>query len=177
MFRLHRFGERAMTRKLAIGPLVCLLSIVAIGSALATAEIPKFRYYPVDVYAGPVSAPDLSSHPQARTYRTRLRNAAKGQVNFAGEYIVTYWGCGTTCVDGAVLNARTGQVHFLPHNLCCWGDVDEGFRPIEVRPYSRLIVLAGLQGEEEPMGAHFYEFRDGEFRFIKTIETAPDFRR
>lgn len=156
--------------------LICLLPLVAISSELAAEGIPQFRDYRVEVYSGPVRGPDLSSHPDARTYRTRLRNAAEGQVNFAGELVLTYWGCGTTCVDGAVLNAKTGQIHFLPHNLCCWGDVDEGFRPIEIRPYSRLIVLAGLRDEVEPMGAHFYEFRDGAFHFVKTIETSPDFR-
>lgn len=166
-----------MAFRFVLGAFLYLSSFVAISFDLAAADVPQFRNYPVTVYSGPVSPPDLSSHPNARTYRTRLRNAAKGQVNFAGEFILTYWGCGTTCVDGAILNARSGQVYFLPHSLCCWGDVDEGFKPIEIRRYSRLIVLAGLKDEEEPMGAHFYEFRDGAFRFIKTIETSPDFRR
>jgi len=39
-----------------------------------------------------------------------------------------------------------------------------------------LIVFAGLRGEKEPMGAHFYEFRDDKIVFLETVETAPDFR-
>ena len=151
---------------------ICTVS----GSDLSAAEVPKFRDYSVKVYSGPVSFPDLSSDPDARRYRTRLRSAAKAPVNFAGEFILTSWGCGTTCVDGAVLNAKTGQVIFLPHTVCCWENVDDGFRPIEFRSDSHLIVFAGLRNEEEPMGAHFYDFSHGKFSFIKTIATTTDFR-
>jgi len=155
--------------------LICALLFLSLSfvtwSGLAAADAPRFQDYPAKVYSGPVHASDLSAHPEARTYRTRLKNAAKAQVNFAGEFILTSWGCGTTCIMGAVFNAKTGQVTFLPSTVCCWGDVDDDFRPIKTRADSRLIVLSGLRNEEEPMGAHFYEFRDGEFQFIQTVET------
>lgn len=138
-------------------------------SGFAAADTPKFQDYPIKVYSGPVHAPDLSSHPEARTYRTRLKNAAKAKVNFAGEFILTSWGCGTTCIMGAALNAKTGEVIFLPSTVCCWGDVDDNFSPIETRSDSRLIILSGLRNEEDPNGAHYYELRDGEFQFVRTV--------
>lgn len=34
---------------------------------------------------------NLQSHKNAGTYRTNLRTAAKGRVNFAGHFILTTW--------------------------------------------------------------------------------------
>ena len=46
----------------------------------AHAAAPRFEDYSAQVYSGRVRSPDLASHPDARTYRTRLRKAAKGGV-------------------------------------------------------------------------------------------------
>lgn len=58
--------------------------------------------------------PDLSSHPEARTFRTVLRNGAKVGVNFAGHYTVVTWGCGSPCKRLALIDRATGQVYFPP---------------------------------------------------------------
>ena len=151
--------------------------LITVGTQAAFAKVPQFKDYAVrKVHSGQIAQPDLNSHPDAATFRTRLRNAAKGAVNFAGKYVLVQWGCGTTCVFGALLDAENGKIIFLPFTVCCWGDVDDDFRPIEFRLNSRLIVFAGLKGEGGPMGAHFYEFRDDKFIFLETVETAPDFR-
>lgn len=161
-------------RDRGIAVAICGLLASAVPAPAAT-DIPQFRGFRVDVYDGPVSSPNLSSHSEAGTYRTRLREAARGTVNFAGHYILVSWGCGTTCVAGAVLDARNGNVFFLPFSICCWGNVDEGFRPIEFRKNSTLLVFAGLRNEQGAMGAHFYEFRSGVFVHLKTIETDANF--
>jgi hypothetical protein len=149
--------------------------LASITPTSAAADIPKFRDFAVDIYKGPVAAPNLSSNSQAKTYRTRLRDAAKGGVNFAGHYILASWGCGTSCASGAVIDARNGDVFFFPFFVCCWGNVDDGFQPIEFRKNSTLIVFAGLRNEQGPMGAHFYDFKSGNFIHLKTIETSADF--
>ncbi|MBC2858597.1 hypothetical protein [Stappia sp. 28M-7] len=149
--------------------------LASITPTSAAADIPKFRDFTVDIYKGPVAAPNLSSNSQAKTYRTRLRDAAKGGVNFAGHYILASWGCGTSCATGAVIDARNGDVFFFPFFVCCWGNVDDGFHPIEFRKNSTLVVFAGLRNEQGPMGAHFYDFRSGNFAHLKTIETNADF--
>ena len=75
--------------------------------ALASEDIPQFREYPADESQVTVRAPvDLSS-PDAWMFRTRLRNAAKQEPNFAGGYVIASWGCGTTCVMGATVNPAT----------------------------------------------------------------------
>lgn len=149
--------------------------LASITPTSAAANIPKFRDFTVDIYKGPVAAPNLSSNSQAKTYRTRLREAAKGGVNFAGHYILASWGCGTSCATGAVIDARNGDVFFFPFSVCCWRNVDDGFQPIEFRKNSTLIVFAGLRNEQGAMGAHFYDFQSGNFIHLKTIETSADF--
>ena len=130
----------------------------------AVVGAPRFEDYSVSMYSGPVSAPDLSSHPDAKTYATRLRAAAAAKVNFAGEYILTTWGCGTNCIMGVAQNAKTGSVHFLPGTICCWFEAGENVEPVVFQADSILIVLTGLINEQEPMATRYYEFRDGQFR-------------
>jgi hypothetical protein len=57
---------------------------------------------------------DLRSSPHARAYRTRLREAAKGPPSFAGHYAFAEWGCGSSCQEGAIVDLRSGAVHWLP---------------------------------------------------------------
>lgn len=133
-----------------------------------SANVPQFDEYAAKIYSGSVSSPDLLSHPNARTYRTRLRNAAKGDINFAGNYLLTTWGCGTTCIMGAVINAKSGAVHFLPGSICCWFKAGEDVIPIDYRLDSDLIIFTGLINEQEPIAKHYYEFREGEFMLLKT---------
>jgi len=130
----------------------------------AVANVPQFADHAVSIYSGPVSAPDLSSHPDAKTYATRLRTAATEKINFAGEYILTTWGCGANCIMGAALNAKTGRVHFLPGTICCWFEAGKNVEPVVFQVDSNLIVLTGLIHEQEPMATRYYEFRDGQFR-------------
>lgn len=131
-------------------------------------NIPQFEEYAANIYRGSVHSPELLSHPDARTYRTRLRDAAKGEVNFAGEYVLTTWGCGTTCLMGAVINAKSGEVHFLPGSICCWFEAGEDVNPIDYRIDSNLIIFTGLLNEQDPIGTHYFEFSDGEFQLLKT---------
>lgn len=149
--------------------------LVTLWMASASAE-PRFVEFKVaKIHRGKSKAPDLSS-PDAHAFRTRLRQAARGKVNLAGHYILATWGCGATCVTGAAIDALTGRVVFLPFTVCCWGAVDDAFAPVAHRADSRLIVFSGLRNEEEPMGAHYYELRNGEFKFLQTVDSPADFR-
>jgi len=148
----------------AITFLLCLLS------ANAQTGAPRFDDYPVNErYTGKTAPLVLSG--AARTYRTRLREAARENPNFAGHFIVTSWGCGTECVMGAIIDAKTGRVFMLPTSLCCWGgNVDEKFKPLEFRVNSNLIVLSGARNEKEGDNAtRFYKFEKNRLALIKSI--------
>ncbi|MCC2613314.1 hypothetical protein [Neorhizobium petrolearium] len=124
-------------------------------------DVPKFTQFAEKVYAGP-SAPLRLATQDDREFATRLQEGAKRPVNFAGHHILATWGCGAECLGGAVIDARTGTVAWLPYSVCCWGEGE----PFYFRKDSRLIVFSGVLNEESPKGAHFFEFRNGEFRHL-----------
>lgn len=66
----------------------------------------------------------------AKAYKTRItKGYATGEISFSGYYVTIYWGCGTGCITGVMVDARDGKVYNLPvdehtasHN--CPGEVD-----------------------------------------------------
>ena len=131
---------------------------------------PKFSEYLSDIYDGPRAKVNLLTDFD-KNFRTRIRNTQSQPINFAGEYILSTWGCGTSCLMGVAVNARTGQVVELPGSVCCWKGAGE--RTI-FKKNSRLLVLAGLINENGQHGAHFYELKNNEFIHIKTIPIKED---
>ena len=49
-------------------------------------------------------------------FQTRLTEAAGQPPNFAGHYRITYWGCGSVCGAGAVVDLQSGHVYTLPRS-------------------------------------------------------------
>ena len=138
-------------------------------------DVPKFRDFPAATPALPETPPVQITSPEAWAYRARLREAANQPPNFAGHYVLAQWGCGTTCVTGAAVDLLTGKATFLPFSVCCWGTVDDGFKPIETRPDSRLAVFSGLRNEAGEMGSHCHSFDGTQFSHLLTVEMPSDF--
>jgi hypothetical protein len=147
-----------------------LIVIFASLSVFAQTKTPQFKDYPSEkIYKGKNAPVQLKTESE-RMFRTRLRDAAKQKPNFAGHYVLTAWGCGTTCLQGAIVDVKTGKVSFWDFSLCCWGIEDDNFNPIEFRINSKLIVFSGNRNEKDnDNGAHFYKFENGKFIHIKTI--------
>jgi len=161
--------RRRKTRlTLFFGALAAVAALAIPAGDVKAQPSPQFADFPARIYSGPVRGPDLSSHKDARTYRTRLRNGAKGGINFAGDHVLVTWGCGAQCLMGAVINARSGYVQFLPGTICCWLDAGEELNPIAFERGSNLLVLSGLVNEQEPKARRYYDFSDRSFRLIKT---------
>ena len=156
-----------MIRILLIASLLTFLGS-NLGAFQASDRVPQFRDYPVKEVYRRKTAPLVLTRKD-RMYRTMLSEAAKTQKpNFAGHYILTYWGCGTTCVDGAIIDAKTGRVYWWDFTVCCWPvEVEE---PIVVKLNSRLIVFAGARNEKEnDIGTHFYKFQNGRFVHVRSV--------
>ena len=131
----------------------------------AQSTSPKFTDYPVnDLYQGKYAKAKTGKglgqpHPEGgylpSMFRTRLNAAAESQlVNFAGHYILTTWGCGSGgCVDGAIIDAKSGDVFWLPRSACC-AEGDNYF----YEKKSRLLKVVANEGqklsvsEEEALG-------------------------
>ncbi len=160
------------TQHLRLAVFACIAFLPGFSIA-EQAKAPQFASFPANrTFTGDPAQVVLSTS-EDRMFRTRLREATKSPPNFAGEYVLTAWGCGTTCLQGAVINLRTGRVVFLPGSICCWKG--EGERLL-FRENSRLLVMAGVVNETGEHGAHFYEFTGDRFRNLKTIPVLEDLR-
>jgi hypothetical protein len=142
-------------------------------------DTPKFKDYPVsEMYRGK-NAP-LRLTRDDRMFRTRLKWAVDNQkVDFAGRYIITSWGCGAGCIQGAAIDAKTGKVSWWGFSLCCWSgdqdDVANGFsfrgNLVEFKKDSRLIVFYGVRNEEDgDHGVHYYKLENGRFVHLRSVK-------
>jgi hypothetical protein len=155
----------------------CLLSSFALAQGGAT---PRFQDYAAPVYKGRAAALKLTT-PQARSYRTRLREGSRRAVNFAGRYKLHTWGCGTGCLQTAFIDARTGEV-FFPDELngfitCFWdAEVVESMEDaLQFKRDSRLIVMSGYptseRGKDEPKkGLYYYEWNGEALKLVKFVK-------
>lgn len=139
---------------------LCLLLSVTNMSHAETIAGYSFEKHPAKIYTGKKAPLKLGDW---RSFRTRLTEAHKeGDVNFAGNYIVTTWGCGASCVSGAMIDKRTGNVYGIP-----LGETDDGVTPYEsgaecfaeeaeldesenvvFYPNSRLFISRNCNGEK-----------------------------
>jgi len=76
--------------------------------------VPRFEDYPVAGSWHQVPALLKLTTRSERMFRTNLENAAKEPPNFAGHYRITYWGCGSLCSAGAMIDLQSGDVFPLP---------------------------------------------------------------
>ena len=133
-----------------------LLSLPSIAQT-ALKSFPAFTDYPVrEIYTGKVAPAKTAMgtgqrHPtgghRPSMFKARLADAStNGQVNFAGHYVLTTWGCGSGgCVEGAVIDALTGDIVWLPLEACCNRRGDDGYH---FRADSNLLVLISAVGED-----------------------------
>ena len=86
------------------------------GVAVTHADpVPLFEEHSVAMAALIDAAPpDLSSHPDAKTFAAALREGAAQGVNFAGHYTLVMWGCGSPCNRLALIDRWTGAVYLPP---------------------------------------------------------------
>lgn len=146
--------------------LLLLLAFAGPAQAQNNAPLPKFEDYRVPEYHGK-TAPPLIRTADERQFRTRLRYAGREKANFAGHYVLTTWGCGAACVTGALIDAKTGKVYWLPFTICCWPLEVEN--PLSYRLDSSLIVFTGSRGEQGG-GVYYYKFDGRQFVPLRAIE-------
>lgn len=70
----------------------------------------SFKDFPVDIYKGKLADPDFSTDPDAKRFITRIKNECAKGINFAGQYTLVTWGCGSPCQSGVVVDRKTGKI-------------------------------------------------------------------
>ena len=161
-----------------------ILSVVGVAAFASFAaaqreKTPSFSAYPAKVERKTANGIDFRNSPGASTFRTRLREALRGQVNFAGRYILTGWGCGTGCSYGAIIDARTGRVYFPDElvGVAVWYGSGADVFPdtYTYRKNSRLLIIKGTPGpmedgdSEHKQGTYYYDWRAKRLRLIKFV--------
>ncbi len=74
-----------------------------------------FDKYRIDISQSKKITINLSSNPTARQFRSAIDSSIDKQgTNFAGHYNLVRWGCGTSCINGAITDMKTGKVYDLP---------------------------------------------------------------
>lgn len=95
---------------------------------------PDFSEYAIEreIYQGEIAEVDFDTYPDARTFQTRIREGVSEGANFAGNYAIASWGCGTNCQGHAIVNVENGSI--LPIPLVSWFD-------ISYSPTSTLLIV------------------------------------
>jgi hypothetical protein len=135
----------------------------------AAYDAPTFeRHRTSEKYDGPPASVDFGSHPRARTFRTMLRLGAKKGPNFAGHFTIVGWGCGASCLDFAIVDAKNGQVWFpqfrgisAAHLDTATGEPEPNYLQLRFERDSSLLVVLGALNDDQTAEGIFYFKWDG----------------
>jgi hypothetical protein len=140
---------------------------------------PRFEDFPVPkIFRGKPARPLLST-PDARAFRTHLREGAKEGPNFAGHYTIVGWGCGTGCEHFAIIDAQTGRVYFSDTLSTATYNLVENIEEagLKYRLDSKLLILVGSPGEaaeaENMVGTFYYKWENNRLTLIHSVKKQP----
>lgn len=113
---------------------------------------PTFEQYAVPLtFHGKPAPVKLNSHPDAKTWKTRLKEGSKQGPNFSDYITVVTWGCGSDCTSIAFVDARNGKVYF-DNKIEALVSVNVHDKVIDkILSYQRnsnLLIAAGCLNEE-----------------------------
>lgn len=126
---------------------------------------PQFEDYPAtDIFTGTPASVDFTTNEDALEYKTKITKVAKTGPDFAGSYTVIDWGCGTSCLGGAIVSAKTGAI--IAFGL----EAQAGF---DYTSSSRLFVINSLKNILENQKSFssstktsYYEITDNALKLI-----------
>jgi hypothetical protein len=158
---------------------LALAMAVAARSQDTGSRIPRFEDYPLSEIFNEKPSPPKLLRPGERLFRTRIREGAAKGPNFAGHYSIAEWGCGSSCVSIAVVDAKTGHVYWGPFAILGYGGVlkyadvsQDDYQPLSYKLNSRLFVVRGCP-EDENCASYFYEWRRSTFRLLRKVPAVP----
>src|ERR1041385_401043 len=137
---------------------------------------PSFSAYAVKTTTAKAVPIRIGRHSHAWLFRTALREAyGHGEPNFAGHYRIAGWGCGTSCINWAVVDVLTGSVYFDPKI----SEVGSAYAPpnhpeaaeygfLAFRRDSSLLVTTGTP-DQSSEGMMYYVWTEKRFRQIAFV--------
>lgn len=155
---------------------------VLLAAALVQAQAPKLpsfeEFKATEVFHGPPAPPRLTT-ALARKFRSVIREEAQKGPNFAGSFAIVQWGCGSSCIQMAIVNEQTGAIYPGPFTVLDFGAAHrfadksdssqvDTFEPLVFRKYSRLLAVRGCPEENQGNCALFYyEWSGLKFRLLQ----------
>ncbi len=146
-----------------------IASILVLISASATTQIGgldarnadkwKFELYPAAAdFTGRPAEPILAT-PHEHLMRTQIRTQASQGPNFAGDFTIAKWGCGSPCVAFVIVDARSGIIYDPGFSVACADDNGVEAK-VDFKLTSRLVVATGLSKESKEVvcGDDFYQW-------------------
>jgi hypothetical protein len=155
------------------------LFVLAAVALSAQNEVPKFERFRVkETVLGKPALPVLR-RAKDQEYRTMIQTAAEKGPNFAGHYTIATWGCGSSCLQGALIDEKTGDIFDLPFTYIGWspgkfGDGTNGSEQVSFKKDSRLFAFRGCPEEgTERCGAYYYEWTGMMFKLLTKFGFTP----
>jgi hypothetical protein len=137
----------------------------------------KFQDFPAQsVYKGRLARLVLTTETD-RLFRATIRQTLQKGPNFAGQYAIAHWGCGSSCFSFVIVDVTTGRVYdrapfelfFVPFQGSPTGRDYEG---LVCKLSSRLLVLDGC-AEKNRCGTYYYEWRKNRFVLLRFEPLEP----
>lgn len=138
-------------------------------SALRTGQPFKFEQYPIGVVERGVNKKPILSTKLAKQYKTVITAAMAQPVNFAGQYRVVTWGCGTDCRGFAIINKMSGATYTMPGVEYIAGVMGNDEDRLEFKADSRLFIITGSKNDQ--IEGKFYYLWDG--KKLKLLAKLP----
>ena len=110
-----------------------------IGMEIFKRYFPRYHFstFKTPVYKGKLAPPDFNTDDAAKLYRTVIKRQCKSAgINFAGHFTVVEWGCGTECINIAIVDRITGEIHYSDISY----GADEGFYGTDHKANSSLFI-------------------------------------
>jgi hypothetical protein len=126
--------------------------------------------YPAQpVYRGKAAKPDFSGgNAHFKSFRTRIREGMAQGPDFAGEFSVIQFGCGTGCSSVVVANNRTGQPYDFPR-----GGEDNMYLTLKYHIDSRLMVAQWGSYDSGKCLMEYFDFSRGIWSEVGKREIGP----
>jgi|AraplaMF_Col_mMF_1032025.scaffolds.fasta_scaffold01330_10 hypothetical protein len=148
------------------------------GIAAASQEIsigtsfrkPDALNFPVDqVYRGKTAKPDFTGDREDfKNFRTRIRKGMAEGPDFAGEFSVIQFGCGTGCSMVIVANNKTGRPYSFPR-----GGEDNMYLTLKYKLDSRLMVAQWGSYDSGKCYMEYFDFVKGSWSELGKREIGP----
>ena len=143
--------------------------IAALLFVLAASMPPEFARFRAEArLTRPPAKPDVRTG-RARMFRTRLREEAAEGANFNGHYRVAMWGCGSNCIEWAVIDLVTGRVWMAPEPVMSCAHSSSDVDWMELHIGSSLLYVHRCEGGQDRTfdRRRVYVWRGGEPHLLR----------